>query len=155
MRFRDVKHDLTETKAEKTWVEEQKGRRQNDSQWTRNTYTFFLRLVGFLVIFFLKTGTGTSRCALFVDDNGGRGSHDPSFNGCDTRFWLVRFLLAVDCIFEVDGGRRGCCGDGEREFLDGERDCGCPRRLGGISGTREEVRPLIGEAGGDVFGGVS
>lgn len=39
--------------------------------------------------------------------------------------------------------------DGEREF-----GCGCTRRLGGRLEVREEARPLIGDAGGDEFGGV-
>ena len=53
----------------------------------------------------------------------------------------------VDCIFEVDDGGRG-------RWRDGERDRGCPHRLGGISEVRKEAWPLISEAGGDVFGGV-
>jgi hypothetical protein len=86
--LRDIKHNLTKTKAEKTRTtevgEEQRGEQQNDGLWRRNTYYFFLRLAGFLVIFFLKAGT--SRCTLFVDDDSSRGLRNPSFSGCDTPF---------------------------------------------------------------------
>ena len=94
--FRDVKYDLTKTTAMKTWiveVGEQKGRRQSDSQWKRNTYTFSLRLVGFLVIIFLEAGIGTRCALLFVDASGGRGGRDPLFNGCDTGSGLFDFCL--------------------------------------------------------------
>lgn len=86
----------------------------------RNTYCFFLRLAGFLVTFLLKVGPGTSHpLLLFVDAGGGKGARDSSFNSCGPRVWLVWFLLAVDCVFDVEDGRRGRSGDGER-------DCGCP-----------------------------
>jgi hypothetical protein len=56
----------------------------------------------------------------------------------------------------MDDMSRSLSRDGEREFEDSERgfDCGCTRRLGGRLEVREEAWPLIGDAGGDEFGGV-
>ena len=40
---------------------------------------------------------------------------------------------------------------GDDECTDGKCDCDCLCRLGGVC---KDTWPLIGEAGGDVFGGV-
>ena len=64
------------------------------------------------------------------------------------RVWLVWFLLTVDCVFNMEGGRRSCLGDGKC-------DCGClVHWLRGIwvSEVCKGAWPLVGDAGGDEFG---